>query len=126
MAMVSSTLNCQLFHRVFPAAAGVNTSSVGQLLQPCQLLSRQFDFGSLGSLNDVALLRGSDDGRGTFGYGSGYAYLRARGTVLLANVRHLVGQCLQLWQHGVVLLAAVTFCGQRVLLIILARECALL
>ena len=45
----------------------------------------------------------ADDGQRALGNGPCYAHLRAGGSVLLPDGRHLAGQRLELWQHGVVL-----------------------
>ena len=111
---------------MFPTTARVDAGGIGELLQTGDFLRRQHDVGSFGSLYDMALLRGSDDGHGAFGNSPGDANLRARGTILLSDRLHLAGQNLQLWQHGIVLLAAVALCRQRILLAVFTREGALL
>lgn len=66
---------------MFPTSASVNTRSIGQCFETCNLLCGQLNLGSLGGLDDVALFRGADDGQRALGDGPGDADLRTRGTV---------------------------------------------
>ena len=59
---------------MFPSSAGVNACGIGKCFKFRDFLSCQLNLGSLGSLDDVTFLRGSDDGQCTLGDGPGDAY----------------------------------------------------
>ena len=54
---------------MFPTATGIDAGSIGQGFEFGYFLGSQLNLGSLGSLDDVTLLRGSDDGQRTLGDG---------------------------------------------------------
>jgi hypothetical protein len=60
---------------MFPTATGVNACGLGKCFEFGNFLSSQLNLGSLGSLDDVTFLRGSDDGQCTLGDGPGNTYL---------------------------------------------------
>ena len=75
---------------MLPTSTSVNAGGIGELFQTSYLLCGQLNLRSLGSLDDVALLGGSNDGQRTLCDGPCDAYLRARGVVLLADLLRLV------------------------------------
>ena len=81
-------------HTVFPIATGVNTGGICEFFQTGHFLGCQLNLSSLSSLDNVALLGGSDDGYRALGDGPGDTDLRATGSVFLADGFHLIRQYL--------------------------------
>ena len=60
---------------MLPTSTSVNAGGIGELFQTSYLFGFELNLRSLGSLDDVTFLRGSDDGQCTLGDGPGNTYL---------------------------------------------------